>query len=40
MEVQPGGGSDRPEPDAGAEGVLFVVEGEVTRHAGRQGASC
>ncbi|KQZ94352.1 (S)-ureidoglycine aminohydrolase [Mesorhizobium sp. Root157] len=30
MEVQPGGGSDRPEPDAGAEGVLFVVEGEVT----------
>ena len=33
MEVQPGGGSDRPEPDAGAEGVLFVVEGELTRHA-------
>ncbi|MBS3649796.1 (S)-ureidoglycine aminohydrolase [Pseudaminobacter sp. 19-2017] len=30
MEVEPGGGSDRPEPDAGAEGVLFVVEGEVT----------
>ncbi|MGF7005690.1 bifunctional allantoicase/(S)-ureidoglycine aminohydrolase [Aminobacter sp. BE322] len=30
MEVQPGGGSDRPEPDAGAEGVFFVVEGEVT----------
>ncbi|PLP57851.1 (S)-ureidoglycine aminohydrolase [Mesorhizobium loti] len=30
MEVQPGGGSDKPEPDAGAEGVLFVVEGEVT----------
>ncbi len=30
MEVQPGGGSDRPEPDSGAEGVLFVVEGEVT----------
>ena len=30
MEVQPGGGSDRPEPDAGAEGVLFVMEGEVT----------
>ncbi len=30
MEVQPGGGSERPEPDAGAEGVLFVVEGEVT----------
>jgi (S)-ureidoglycine aminohydrolase len=30
MEVRPGGGSDRPEPDSGAEGVLFVVEGEVT----------
>ena len=29
MEVQPGGGSDRPEPDATAEGVLFVVEGEI-----------
>lgn len=27
MEVAPGGGSDRPEPDPGAEGVLFVVEG-------------
>ena len=30
MEVAPGGGSDRPEPDAGAEGVLFVMEGELT----------
>ncbi len=30
MEVQPGGGSGKPEPDAGAEGVLFVVEGELT----------
>lgn len=30
MEVLPGGGSDRPEPEAGAEGALFVVEGEVT----------
>ncbi len=29
MEVAPGGGSDRPEPDQGAEGVLFVVEGEL-----------
>lgn len=29
MEVQPGGGSDRPETDAGAEAVLFVVEGEA-----------
>ena len=30
MEVAPGGGSDRPEPDDGAEGALFVVEGELT----------
>ncbi len=30
MEVQPGGGSDQPEPDPEAEGVLFVVEGAVT----------
>ena len=30
MEVQPGGGSDRPELDDSAEGVLFVVDGEVT----------
>jgi (S)-ureidoglycine aminohydrolase len=29
MEVFPGGGSDKPEPDAGAEGVLFVVDGQV-----------
>ena len=29
MEVSPGGGSDRPETDDGAEGVLFVVEGEI-----------
>ncbi|RKF05517.1 (S)-ureidoglycine aminohydrolase [Oceaniradius stylonematis] len=28
MEVAPGGGSDRPETDPGAEGVIFVVEGE------------
>ncbi len=27
MEVRPGGGSDRPEPDPDAEGALFVVEG-------------
>lgn len=27
MEVSPGGGSDAPELDEGAEGVLFVVEG-------------
>ena len=30
MEVAPGGGSDRPELDDKAEGVLFVVEGELT----------
>ena len=30
MEVAPGGGSDRPEPDKNAEGTLFVVEGELT----------
>jgi (S)-ureidoglycine aminohydrolase len=30
MEVGPGGGSDRPEQDPSAEGVLFVVEGEIT----------
>ncbi len=32
MEVEPGGGSARPEPDTQAEGVLFVVEGELTVH--------
>lgn len=30
MEVQPGGGSDRPESDPQAQGVLFVVEGRAT----------
>ncbi|NVK31574.1 MAG: (S)-ureidoglycine aminohydrolase, partial [Gammaproteobacteria bacterium] len=30
VEVSPGGGSDKPEPDAGVEGVLFVMEGELT----------
>jgi (S)-ureidoglycine aminohydrolase len=34
MEVAPGGGSQRPEPDAAAEGVLFVMEGELTVTAG------
>ena len=28
MELAPGGGSQQPEPEAGAEGVLFVVAGE------------
>jgi len=30
MEVAPGGGSDKPEPDRDAEGVVFVVEGELS----------
>lgn len=30
MEVAPGGGSDRPETDPAAQGVLFVVEGTAT----------
>ncbi|MDA3858503.1 MAG: bifunctional allantoicase/(S)-ureidoglycine aminohydrolase [Roseovarius sp.] len=29
-EVQPGGGSERPETEAGVEAVLFVVEGAMT----------
>jgi (S)-ureidoglycine aminohydrolase len=29
MVVAPGGGSDKPEPDTNAEGVIFVVEGEL-----------
>ena len=30
MEVGPGGGSDQPEQDAGAETALFVVDGQIT----------
>ncbi|MEO6997178.1 MAG: bifunctional allantoicase/(S)-ureidoglycine aminohydrolase [Terracoccus sp.] len=30
VEVSPGGGSDRPELDTGAQGVLFVVGGSLT----------
>jgi len=30
LEIFPGGGSSRPEPDQGAEGVLFVVSGQAT----------
>lgn len=30
MEVAPGGGSTQPESDPGAQGVLFVVEGQAT----------
>ncbi|MCU9847592.1 bifunctional allantoicase/(S)-ureidoglycine aminohydrolase [Defluviimonas sp. WL0024] len=29
MEVGPGGGSDLPEPDPVAEGVIFVTKGEI-----------
>lgn len=29
MEVAPGGGSDRPEPESGAEAAIFMTEGEV-----------
>ncbi|WP_333714151.1 bifunctional allantoicase/(S)-ureidoglycine aminohydrolase [Yoonia sp.] len=34
MEVQPGGGSDRPETAPAAEGVLFVVAGKARLQAG------
>ena len=30
VEVSPGGGSDTPEPDTGAQGVIFVVKGNPT----------
>lgn len=30
VEVFPGGGSERPEPEAGVQGVLFVTQGELT----------
>ncbi len=30
MEVSPGGGSQKPEPDAAAEGALFVTSGTFT----------
>ncbi|MFC0179225.1 bifunctional allantoicase/(S)-ureidoglycine aminohydrolase [Thorsellia kenyensis] len=32
MEVQPGGGSQFPEPDKGAQAALFVIDGEITLH--------
>lgn len=39
VEVEQGGGSDDPEPDARAEGVLFVADGEPTLTlAGKQHA--
>ena len=30
MEVEPGGGSIRPEPEGGAEGAIFVTKGELS----------
>ncbi len=30
VEVAPGGGSDRPEPDRNAQAVLFVVDGDIS----------
>lgn len=44
MEVMPGGGSDRPEPDQRAQAAIFVVDGELSieyngqRHALRAGS--
>jgi (S)-ureidoglycine aminohydrolase len=44
MEVLPGGGSDRPEPDPNGEGVLFLLQGGLgldiggTRHDLEPGA--
>ena len=34
MEVQPGGGSNTPEPDADAQAALFVTHGEITVSVG------
>ena len=36
MEVQPGGGSDRPELDPEAQGILFVVKGTATLRVNEQ----
>ena len=36
MEVAPGGGSDRPETDAGAQAALFVTAGQATLVVGGQ----
>lgn len=30
VEIAPDGGSKKPEPDSGVQGVLFVLEGELT----------
>lgn len=34
VEVQPGGGSEQPETDPGAQGALFVLSGQLTVHIG------
>lgn len=36
VEVQPGGGSDKPELDPGAEGVIFVTTGELELTLGEE----
>ncbi len=36
MEIQPEGGSYKPEPDPEAQGVIFVVKGEVTVVLGKE----
>ena len=40
VEVGPGGGSDKPEPDADAEAVLFVVGGEASQLYGLGTLGC
>ncbi len=37
MEVQPGGGSDAPDAETGAQHVLFITHGEATLTIGGQG---
>lgn len=37
MEVEPGGGSDMPDPETGAEHVLFVTDGLITLTIDGQG---
>ena len=36
VEVAPGGGSDKPEVEAGVEGVIFLTKGELTPDARRR----
>ena len=37
MQVEPGGGSDAPDPEIGAEHVIFVTHGELTLSVDGQG---